>query len=60
MVPTQRAGSHPATVRWPLAAIHQGELLMSDEQAVETMKTWLDTKFEGGRHERRVKKIDET
>ena len=32
---------------------------MTDEQAVETMKTWLDTKFEGGRHERRVKKIDE-
>ena len=31
---------------------------MSDEQAVKTMKAWLDAKFEGGRHERRVKKID--
>ena len=33
---------------------------MSDDQAVETMKAWLDAKFEGGRHERRVKKIDPT
>jgi ribose 5-phosphate isomerase B len=32
---------------------------MSDEQGIETMKTWLDTKFEGGRHERRIQKIDE-
>jgi len=31
---------------------------ISDADAVETMKTWLATKFEGGRHERRVKKID--
>jgi ribose 5-phosphate isomerase B len=31
---------------------------MSDAEAVETMKAWLDTKFEGGRHERRVKKIE--
>ena len=31
---------------------------MTDDQAVQTMKEWLDTKFEGGRHERRVKKID--
>jgi ribose 5-phosphate isomerase B len=31
---------------------------MSDEQAVKTMKVWLDAKFEGGRHERRVEKID--
>jgi ribose 5-phosphate isomerase B len=31
---------------------------MSDDRAVETMKAWLDTKFEGGRHERRVEKID--
>ena len=31
---------------------------ISDADAVETMKAWLDTKFEGGRHERRVKKID--
>ncbi len=31
---------------------------MSDDQAVATMKAWLDAKFEGGRHERRVEKID--
>jgi ribose 5-phosphate isomerase B len=33
---------------------------MSDDAAVKTMKAWLDAKFEGGRHERRVKKIDST
>jgi ribose 5-phosphate isomerase B len=31
---------------------------MSDDQAVKTMKAWLDAKFEGGRHERRIEKID--
>ena len=31
---------------------------MSDDDAIKTMKQWLDTKFEGGRHERRVQKID--
>jgi ribose 5-phosphate isomerase B len=31
---------------------------MSDDKAVATMKAWLDAKFEGGRHERRVEKID--
>ncbi len=31
---------------------------MSDDQAVATMKAWLDAKFEGGRHERRVNKIE--
>ena len=31
---------------------------MSDDVAVKTMKAWLDAKFEGGRHERRVEKID--
>ena len=33
---------------------------MSDDQAVATMKAWLDAKFEGGRHERRVEKIEPT
>ena len=33
---------------------------MSDEQGIATMKAWLDAKFEGGRHERRVEKIDHT
>jgi ribose 5-phosphate isomerase B len=31
---------------------------MTDDLAVETMKAWLDAKFEGGRHERRVDKIE--
>jgi ribose 5-phosphate isomerase B len=31
---------------------------MTDDKAVETMKAWLDAKFEGGRHARRVEKID--
>jgi len=31
---------------------------VSNDQAVEMMKRWLITPFEGGRHERRVEKID--
>jgi ribose 5-phosphate isomerase B len=31
---------------------------VSNEQGVAIMRAWLDAKFEGGRHERRVKKID--
>jgi ribose 5-phosphate isomerase B len=31
---------------------------MSDETAVATLKQWLTTDFEGGRHERRVEKIE--
>jgi ribose 5-phosphate isomerase B len=31
---------------------------MSDDEAIETMKAWLDARFEGGRHERRVEKIE--
>lgn len=31
---------------------------VSDEEAVEIMKRWLNTEFEGGRHARRVGKID--
>jgi ribose 5-phosphate isomerase B len=33
---------------------------MSEDAAVKTMKVWLDAKFEGGRHERRIEKIDAT
>ena len=33
---------------------------VSTEQAVEIMRRWLTTAFEGGRHERRVEKIDDT
>ncbi|HUX34607.1 MAG TPA: ribose 5-phosphate isomerase B [Gemmatimonadaceae bacterium] len=31
---------------------------VDDAHAVEILKTWLDTPFEGGRHERRVVKIE--
>lgn len=31
---------------------------VSDEQGVEILKAWLTTPFEGGRHERRVAKIE--
>jgi ribose 5-phosphate isomerase B len=33
---------------------------VTDEDAVKILRTWLDTKFEGGRHERRVVKIEKT
>jgi ribose 5-phosphate isomerase B len=32
---------------------------VSDEDGAQILRTWLDTGFEGGRHERRVAKIDE-
>jgi ribose 5-phosphate isomerase B len=31
---------------------------LSEDQARQILKTWLDTPFEGGRHERRVEKIE--
>lgn len=31
---------------------------VSEEQALQILKAWLDTPFEGGRHERRVEKIE--
>ena len=31
---------------------------ISDDEGVQIMRRWLDTDFEGGRHERRVEKID--
>lgn len=31
---------------------------VSDEDAVEIMRAWLNTEFEGGRHTRRVEKIE--
>ena len=31
---------------------------MSEEDAVKSLRTWLQTEFEGGRHGRRVEKID--
>jgi ribose 5-phosphate isomerase B len=31
---------------------------MSEADAERSLRTWLETRFEGGRHERRVEKID--
>ena len=31
---------------------------LSDDDGVRILKAWLDTPFEGGRHERRVGKIE--
>ncbi len=36
-----------------------GGRLTSKEDAVKIMKTWLNTEFEGGRHQRRVDMLDE-
>ena len=33
---------------------------VTDEDAKKILKTWLETPFEGGRHERRVVKIENT
>jgi ribose 5-phosphate isomerase B len=33
---------------------------VSEEQGVAILKTWLETPFEGGRHARRVEKIEAT
>jgi ribose 5-phosphate isomerase B len=33
---------------------------LSEEEAEKILKTWLETPFEGGRHERRVIKIERT
>jgi ribose 5-phosphate isomerase B len=32
---------------------------VSDDEAVKILRTWLETPFEGGRHERRVVKIED-
>ncbi len=36
-----------------------GGRLLEASQAMEIVKTWLETKFEGGRHARRIRKISE-
>ena len=32
---------------------------MSDDESLDILRRWLDTPFEGGRHQRRVEKIDQ-
>jgi ribose 5-phosphate isomerase B len=36
-----------------------GERLISAQQAIAIVNTWLTTPFEGGRHVRRIQKLDE-
>lgn len=36
-----------------------GARLLSKEEALEAVKVWLETPFEGGRHELRIQKIKE-
>ena len=36
-----------------------GQRMISEEMALEIVKVWLDTPFEGGRHQRRIELIDE-
>ena len=39
--------------------ISLGQRMMSEEQALEIVRVWLDTPFEGGRHVRRIEMIDD-
>jgi ribose 5-phosphate isomerase B len=38
--------------------ISLGERMMPIETALQIVQTWLDTPFEGGRHQRRIEMID--
>ena len=38
--------------------ISLGQRMVSIESALEIVKTWLDTPFEGGRHQHRIELID--
>jgi len=39
--------------------ISLGARQIAEPMALNIVKTWLNTEFEGGRHERRIRKIDE-
>jgi len=38
--------------------ISLGQRMMSEEQALEIVRVWLETEFEGGRHLRRIQLLD--
>ena len=38
--------------------ISLGERMMSEETALKLVKIWLDTPFEGGRHQLRIQELD--
>ncbi|HEX2254078.1 MAG TPA: ribose 5-phosphate isomerase B [Thermoanaerobaculia bacterium] len=35
-----------------------GQRMMSADEALELVRVWLETPFDGGRHERRIRKIE--
>ena len=39
--------------------ISLGQRMMSEADALEIVRVWLDTEFEGGRHVRRIQMLDE-
>jgi ribose 5-phosphate isomerase B len=39
--------------------ISLGQRMMSETAAIEIVRVWLETPFDGGRHERRIRMIDE-
>jgi ribose 5-phosphate isomerase B len=39
--------------------ISLGQRMMAEEEALEILQMWLNTEFEGGRHVRRIKMLDE-
>jgi ribose 5-phosphate isomerase B len=39
--------------------ISLGQRMMNEETALEIVRVWLETPFDGGRHERRIRQIDE-
>jgi len=41
-------------------ALSLGQRMMTLDTALAIVKTWLDTPFEGGRHQRRIELIDPT
>jgi ribose 5-phosphate isomerase B len=41
-------------------ALSLGQRMMTLDTALAIVKTWLDTPFEGGRHQRRIELIDAT
>jgi ribose 5-phosphate isomerase B len=39
--------------------ISLGQRMMSETEALEIVRVWLETDFEGGRHVRRIQMLDE-
>lgn len=39
--------------------ISLGQRMMTEEEALEIVRVWLNTEFEGGRHIRRIEELDE-